>query len=364
MQKIAFYIDNMNRGGAQRVMKNLCEYYSALGSKVILINDYPSDGKRPTYEMPESIKRVYLQLKYKHNPLKNNIHRLMALRKVLTYEKPDVILSFLGGPNVRVLLATIGMKQKVVISVRNDPKREYASRGIKKAFVRLLFNRADGCVFQTTEAQSYFADRLQKKSRVILNPVDDKFYRLLRSPNKGEIVTAGRMNKQKRHDILINAFASAVEDHPDMHLIIYGEGPLKAKLEEQVESLGLEKKVSLPGNVSNLEEKLTTATVFILSSDYEGMPNALMEAMAMGVPCVSTDCPCGGPRVLGGENGSIRLVKVGDVVGLSRTICEIIDDPILAEQMGTLAKIRAELFKPEVIYEEWNHYLSKVIEMC
>ena len=225
MKKIALYIDNMNRGGAQRVMTNLCEYYSALGVEVILINDYPSDGKRPTYEISESVKREYLQSQYERNPISNNFHRLRSLRKILTNEKPDVLLSFLGGPNVRALLATIGMKQKVVISVRNDPNREYAGRGIKKAFVRKLFNLADGCVFQTEEAQAYFSDNLQKKAKVVFNPVDYKFYKAIRSPNPGEIVTAGRMNEQKRHDLLINAFARAAENRADMHLIIYGEGP-------------------------------------------------------------------------------------------------------------------------------------------
>lgn len=363
MKKIAFYIDNMNRGGAQRVMTNLCEFFSALGLGVILINDYPSDGKRSTYEISESVKREYLQTKYERNPISNNFHRLRSLRKILTNEKPDVILSFLGGPNIRALLATIGMKQKVVISVRNDPNREYASGGIKKAFVRKLFNRAHGCVFQTEDARAYFSENLQKKAKVIFNPVDYRFYKILRSPNQGEIVTAGRMNDQKRHDLLINAFARVVENHPDVRLIIYGEGPLRNKLEEQIQSLGLQDKVYLAGNVSDLDEKYTTASTFVLSSDYEGMPNALMEAMAAGVPCISTDCPCGGPRVLDGGTRTIRLVKVGDVEALSQAICEIIDDPSLMVQMGDLAKKRAELFKPEKIFEEWNNYLSTVVEM-
>lgn len=361
MEKIAFYIDNMNRGGAQRVMTNLCEHYSKKGVKVILINDYPSDGKRPVYDLSESIQRVYLQTKYEHSPIKNNISRLKNLRNTLKSEKPDLILSFLAGPNIRVLLATIGLKQKVVVSVRNDPNVEYSTGGVKKALVSRLFNRAEGCVFQTNEAKAYFSQNIQNRSKVILNPVDDRFYRTSRTPNIGEIVTAGRLDNQKRHDILIDAFAKVAEDHPQVNLIIYGEGPLRTQLEEQIRVLGLNSRISLPGNVPNLEEKLATASVFVLSSDYEGMPNALMEAMAMGLCCISTNCPCGGPQLLDGKTGAVKLIKIGDVLGLSQAMRDVIDNDELSFKMGILARERANLFKPDVIYEEWNHYLSAIV---
>ena len=360
MRKVIFYIDNMNRGGAQRVMTNLCEYYAEKGVQVLLVNDYPSDGKRPTYELSESVNRIYLQPGYVRNPISNNIKRVFALRKILKNEKPDLAMSFLGGPNIRLLLGAMGLKQKVTVSVRNDPTREYAASGIKKLLARKIFERADGCVFQTEEAKSYFTERVQSKSAVIFNPVDDKFYSVSRNPQPGEIVTAGRMNEQKRQDLLVDAFKLLAETNPEAKLIIYGDGPLRENLSERIRSLGLNSRVSLPGNVSNVEDALNTASLFVLPSDYEGMPNALMEAMAVGVPCISTDCPCGGPKVLDGHTGAIKLVKCGGTEELYQAMLEILENKVLSSEMSKKAKKRAELFKPEVVYAEWETYLTAV----
>lgn len=362
MQKIAFYIDNMNRGGAQRVMTNLCEYYAEKGIRVVLINDYPSIGDRPTYVLPDPIKRVYLQEEYERNPIKNNIVRLKKLRAVLRDEGPDLVLSFLGGPNLRAILATIGLDLKIVVSVRNDPNMEYSKGGLKKSIVRKLFQLADGCVFQTRDAQAYFTEKVQKKSEIIFNPVNEKFYGAFRSPNAGEIVTAGRMNAQKRHDVLIQAFALHEKEYPNSVLYIYGDGPLRAQLEELVNSLHLNEKVHLPGNIPDLEKKLETASVFVLSSDYEGMPNALMEAMAAGVPTVSTNCPCGGPKALAGDTGAICLTECGNVDELATAMNEIVGDKNRAQRMSVLAKKRADLFKPEEVYKQWDKYLSSIVD--
>ena len=362
MQKIAFYIDNMNRGGAQRVMTNLCEYYAKKGTQVILINDYPSMGGKPIYSLSNSIKRVYLQEKYERNPIKNNIVRLMRLRTVLRNEGPDLVLSFLGGPNLRAILATIGLDLKTVVSVRNDPNMEYSKGGIKKRLVQQLFQLVDGCVFQTKDAQAYFTEKVQKKSEIIFNPVNEKFYGTRRSPNAGEIVTAGRMNAQKRHDILIQAFALHEKEHPNSVLYIYGDGPLRSQLETLIDSLQLNEKVCLPGNIPDLEKKLETASAFILSSDYEGMPNALMEAMAAGVPAISTYCPCGGPQMLDGNTGAVYLTECGNVNELAKAMSEIVSDNNLAQKMSVLARKRADLFKPEEVYKQWDKYLSSIVD--
>lgn len=364
MKKIVLYIDNMNRGGAQRVMTNLCEHYVETGIQVVLVNDYPADEKKTTYRIPQSVKRLYLQSAYSRDPIINNICRLYTLRKILKKEKPQIALSFLGGPNIRLLIASTGLDHKTVISVRNDPNKEYAAAGIKKSWIRKLFERADGCVFQTNEAQAYFTERVREKSAVIFNPVDEKFYAVARTCKPGTIVTAGRMNEQKRHDLLIDAFALLVEDNPNVELVIYGEGSLRQQLNEKIDTYGLHGRVHLPGNVANLEEKLESANVFVLSSDYEGMPNALMEAMAAGVPCISTNCPCGGPKALDGGTGAIRLVECGDTEGLYLAMREIIENDELSYRMGAKAKERAVAFKPEVVYAEWDNYLFKVVGQC
>lgn len=168
MNKLILYIDNMNRGGAQRVMANLCEHYAAMKIEVILVNDYPPDGKKTTYDLSSGIRREYLQDKYQRNPIINNIVRINRLRQLIIKEAPDIVLSFLGGPNTRMLISTMGLPIKKVVSVRNDPNKEYGNRTVVKAFTRWLFTNADGCVFQTNEAAEYFTKETQEKGRVIL----------------------------------------------------------------------------------------------------------------------------------------------------------------------------------------------------
>ena len=360
LRKLVFYIDSMKRGGAQRVMMNLCEHFAENSYQVVLINDYPSDENESVYKLSPIIKRVYLQPKYTRNPIVNNVIRIVKLRRILKYEKPDIALSFLAGPNIRLLLSATGLKQKTAVSVRNDPNKEYAKSGIKKAIARKLFELADGCVFQTEEARAYFTERVRQKSAVILNPVDEKFYKVKRRPQAGLIVTAGRLVKQKRQDVLISAFKLIEESNPEAQLLIYGEGPLMSQLVEQINTLELNKRVSLQGNISDIEDALSKGSVFVLTSDYEGMPNALMEAMAVGLPCISTDCPCGGPRELEGGTESIMLVECGDINGIVHSLNSILKDNAYSEKLGISAKERANYFKDHVIYEKWERYLETI----
>ena len=126
-------------------------------------------------------------------------------------------------PNFRAILATRGLPVKTLISVRNDPNKEYAGR--LGTFVgKALLPMADGCVFQTREAQAWFPEKLQKKSKIIYNAVKEDFYHIERKPNHEEIVTCGRLTEQKNHAMLIAAFAEVAKQRPNATLRIYGEG--------------------------------------------------------------------------------------------------------------------------------------------
>lgn len=157
------------------------------------------------------------------------------------------------------------------------------------------------------------------------NAVKEEFYQVERTPVRGEIVTCGRLTEQKNHKLLIDAFAEVQKIYPFATLKIYGEGVLREKLQNQIDSLNLNEKVFLMGATNDVAKALQTADLFVLSSDYEGMPNALMEAMAAGVPCISTDCPCGGPRELFGEDASDKLVPCNDSAQLAEAICCVFD---------------------------------------
>lgn len=360
--KIAFYIDMMYRGGAQRVMSNLVDYFHNSSYEVILINDFVQNGERPSYDVPDGVKRIYLRENLDGNKLLKNIERITALRKVIKQEKPDLVLSFLGRPNKRMLVATIGVKTKKVVSVRNDPQKEYGSSSLKKWIARSLFRLADGCVFQTGDAKAYFTADVQKRSKIIYNPVGTQFYEVSRAEKVQDIIAVGRLEPQKNHKMLINAFASVSKEFPNENLIIYGEGPLREELSLLCKTAGLEEKVQLPGNVSQMEEKLAKARLFVLPSDYEGMPNALMEAMTVGVPVISTDCPCGGPKMLVTPGKDGLLVGVNDEKELVKAMREVLSDEKLQESMGRNAKEKAKEFLPSKIYGEWEEYLNQVAE--
>lgn len=358
-RKYIFYIDSMQLGGANRVMANLVNYFSSIGTQVVLINDIVPDKNVPEYEIADSVKRIFLDIHDK-SPITSNIRRIAKLRKMIKAEHADAVVSFMGPPNIRMLLATIGLKCRKIVSVRNDPYKEYGY-GIVKRIANIVFRLADGCVFQTKDASEYFSKTIQRKSKIIFNPVGKQFYRVKRADDPHNIITVGRLFPQKNHALLIRAFSKISLEFPEENLIIYGEGDLRHALEELVRKLDLESRVFLPGSASDIPEKLAEAKLFVLSSDYEGMPNALMEAMAVGVPIISTDCPCGGPEMLVRNGVDGILVPCGDVECLASALCQKLDDE-KRETMGISAKQRAEIFREDIIYRQWENFVFPGIE--
>lgn len=360
MKKIMFYINAIHDGGAERVMVNLAKYFSENGYDTTLVTSF-----RDTWEYPlaPTVRRLTLEeTEIKQSRIKRNISRIKKLRNLCKSEKPDILVSFMEEPNFRAILATRGLPVKTLVSVRNDPIKEYA--GKLGWFVgKVLLPMADGCVFQTGDAQKWFPKRLQKKSKIIYNAVKEDFYNVNRTPVRGEIVTCGRLTEQKNHAMLINAFAEVVKQYPYATLKIYGEGSLRETLQEQINANGLQNKVLLMGATNDVEKALETADLFVLSSDYEGMPNALMEAMAGGLPCISTDCPCGGPRELLGTD-SLQLVEIGNEKSMVEKILAAFSNEKIKERMHINSKIKAARFTPKAIYNQWMDYVDELTEMA
>lgn len=358
MKKLLFYIDSMQMGGANRVMANLTEYFSSLCYSVILVNDIRTPEGIGEYPISSKVKRLFIMDKTDNgNRIGKNINRIKKLRKLLKEEKPDVAISFMGPPNGRLLIASIGLKTKVIVSVRNDPYREYG-KGIRKRIANMLFHLADGCVFQTKDAAAYFDKRIRRKSQIILNPVREEFYSIKRQTNPQNIISVGRLFPQKNHALLIQAFAQVADKYPKEKLIIYGEGELRSELQDLITELNLQDRVILPGQSTNIPQILSNTKVFVLSSDYEGMPNALMEAMAAGVPVIATDCPCGGSRTLIENSDQGILVACGNVEHFANALQNVLGDDELRKRMSTEGKMRAEKFCPNVIFKQWEMYVK------
>ena len=354
MKKVLFYIDSMQKGGANRVMANLVNYFSKKEFNVILVNDIALDTDKPEYEVNTLVKRIILN-ESGANAVITNLKRIKKLRKIIVQEKPDCVLSFMGPPNVRILLSNINLTSRKVVSVRNDPNREYGKNIIKKLMTNWIFLLADGCVFQTEDASKYFFGRIRRKSTIIVNPVNELFFSTF-SENRKNIVTVGRLVPQKNHKLLINAFALISKKYPDEKLIIFGDGSLRSELKEYASDIGLENRVVFPGIISNVNVELSKAKVFVLSSDYEGLPNALMEAMACGTAVVSTDCPSGGPKYLLKESNAGILVSCNNADEMAEAI-----SVMMSEEKNKLYRDRAKKksmdFLPETVFDKWEKFL-------
>lgn len=354
--KILFYINAIHHGGAERVMCNLATQFSEHGHTCVLVTSFRDEWE---YPFGEKVQRITLfETQIKQGFWKRNLSLVKALRKVLREEKPDILVSFMAEPNFRAIVASLGLKNKVIVSVRNDPNREYRGR-LNRFLAKTLFRLADGVVFQTEEAQKWFPKAIRKKSRIIFNQVDEVFYRTVYDGERHDIVTTGRLTAQKNHKMLIHAFAMIADRIPD-NLVIYGEGELRGELEALVAELHLKDRIFLPGSITDVANTIRSAKLFVLSSDYEGMPNSLMEAMALGLPCLSTDCPCGGPRMLFGESMGKCLVPIRDPHPLSCKMLQSLCHPEEAGATMQFAQKQAEMFSPYRIFRTWNDFLCDV----
>lgn len=356
VKKIAFYINAIHEGGAERVMINLCRQFADAGTDTTLITSFRDAWE---YDVPTNVKRLSLEENDCDQRIRKNIRRIVRLRKLCKKEKYDCLISFMAEPNYRAVLSTIGLPTKTVISVRNDPEKEYLGK-VGRILATKLLIRADGCVFQTQDAQEWFPQELIQKSCIIFNAVKDEFYDIENEPIPGRIVTVGRLENQKNHQLLIEAFEQIYKKHPYIKLDIYGSGSLREYLQKLIDNKSLTNVITLKGPTKDVKGVLRSTHIFVLSSDFEGMPNALMEAMAAGVPCVSTDCPCGGSRMLLGDNQYGVLVPTNDKEALIKAIESMLINVVKTNQYRIAAKNRSKEFASDRVFQQWSDYLEKI----
>lgn len=288
--------------------------------------------------------------------------RYGALRRLVRESRPDLVLALPEDIGVFVIPSLAATGIPVVVSERNDPRTmpwKLATRILR----RLVYPFAAGFVFQTKGAASYFPRAIQDRGIVLPNPLDlERLPEAHVGERRKEVVAAGRLDKQKNFSLMIRAFARFHQTHPDYVLTIYGEGRERGRLESLANSLFEPGIVTLPGRSDALLREINGAAMFVLSSDYEGMPNVVIEAMALGMPVVSTDCPSGGSAYLidSGRNGV--LVPVGDVEGLGNAMRHVADDPTYAKGLGENALTIIRRLDAAVVVSRWSEYLNDVIE--
>lgn len=367
MEKVLFHLHCLGKGGAERVVVNLAEKFIDNGYQVVIAVVEETENE---YQLVKQIKRCYAGPSKREERINGRVKKFCCkinrLHQILIEEEPDVIIAFGKSSNYRAMMAKWGTNIPVLVSVRNDPKADYSGKA-NWILRKLFLERAQGCVFQTEEAKSFFSTKLQNKSRVILNPIHEKYLTVQRQGKAREkrIVAVGRLAKQKNHMLLLQAFRQICEEFPDYVLQIYGGKTKEAtadELERYIKEKKIEHKVEFKGIADDLERQLPEAALFVLPSDYEGMPNVLMEAMVMGLPVIATDCPCGGPGTLieEGENG--LLVPVGDVEAMADAIKLILRDTKKAEALGKKAADIRDIANADIVFKQWESFIREIIE--
>lgn len=354
--KITFFIGGLGKGGAERVVCNLANHLVNHHHEV----DIVTVGDSESYLLDESIRRY--KLIYNHerkNVLVDSARRVYRLFRYLR-KKRDVFVVMLPFTTLLLLRLRLFVRGKIVASERSFPTY-YTQR--EQTRLKKLAHSADAWIFQTKAAKEWYGLALGKaRSIVIANPINERFIhkRHVVVERKKTIVTAGRLTDVKNHSLLIRAFAKIASEFDDYRLIIYGEGELKPQLESEASELGLERKVVFPG-FADWGKLSSDAGLFVLSSDLEGMPNSLMEAMALGLPCISTDCEGGGAAFLIDNETNGLLVPKGDVDALADAMRRMLSDKEFAEQCGKKAHKICERLAPEKVYGQWEEFITEIV---
>jgi glycosyltransferase involved in cell wall biosynthesis len=296
-------------------------------------------------------------------PMFRNLACVRHLRRAIVRSEPDVVISFLTSANVPALMATRGLAVPVIVSERIDPAHEPISKGWKY-LRRSFYPRAAAVVVQTHAALAYFSPRVQRHARVIPNavwpPADDAPRADARRNGTRVVVGLGRLAEQKRFDLLVRAFAAIASRHPAWNLEIWGEGAERSHLEQLVQELHLTHRITLPGRTDHACRTLRRADLFVLSSSYEGFPNALCEALACGVASISVDCPSGpGEVIRDGVDG--LLVPRDDFDALVAAMDRLMNSEAERQRLAARAPEVVTRFGVDRIMGLWETLIDDVV---
>lgn len=357
MKKIVFVIEQLYGGGAERataaLMNEMCK-----DAEIHLISTYDHDASKDYPTDARIVKHTFGEPK--RSKLETCMKRIAFIRRTVSEINPQCVVSLAAcGTDVLLTAAMLGKKIPLVLSERNDPRRSPESK-----LLRLLrpftYALCEGLVFQTKEAQSYFPSFMTEKSTVICNPITGNLPPRFEGTRKAKIVNCCRLMPQKNLDLLMDAFSDISGEFPDVTLEIWGDGPEKKRLEDKIRQMNMGDRIFLPGYSSNIYAQMRECAMFVSSSDYEGISNSMLEAIALGVPTICTDCPAGGARetIRSGING--LLVPTKDRKAMADAMRKLLVDPELAERLSSNGCTLRDEISVAVIARKWMEYFAKI----
>jgi len=348
--KIAVIAWSLSSGGIERVASVLTNRMIDDNHEVSIIT--LSDNKEGVELYNDKIKMIHLSSGF-NNRVIRPMSKILELRRYIKKKKYDVLIPLSFGIVITTIIARGFSKVKTIGSERTDPSKEPNSR-IMKLLRNIAYSRTSKMIFQTDEAKNYFSKKVQQKGVVIPNPIHDNLpIRDSRLSREKIMVNFCRLVPQKNLFLLIDSFFDFCVDYPEYKLVIYGRGPLEKELRDYINKIGLAEKIEIYDFTTEIHLKIINCAMFVSSSDYEGISNSMLEAMALGIPTISTDCPVGGARLVieNMENGI--LTTVGSRKELTDAMKYVVNNPVEAEIMANRAiEIRNQLSSSNIV-QRW-----------
>lgn len=340
MKKIILAVCQIAGGGAERVVSIWSAKLAEQGYDVSIL---VFGRQKNEYQLPSNVKVLSIVPCYDDFQKLSYFKRYLRFRKVLKENKPDVLISFLPTVQVWCSFASFGLKIRRIETIRNNPWLDFSTNKFFRKLWLKCFNKADSIIVQTKEQIEFFKEKNKNKCRVIPNPVAKEFLASnSKQPNRKvrSFVASGRISPQKNYPLMIESFKNAHKKYPDIKLDIFGKGDKNyvKKIEKIINEEELSDSINLRGYSNNLAEEYLNADAFLMTSDYEGLPNSLIEAMASKLICISTDCKTG-PKDLIDDGVSGFLAKTGDAKSICDCIISAINlSPTQIENMGNNAR--------------------------
>lgn len=345
-------VDTLYKGGAGRVASLLANSMSERHDVFMFV-------KEPgiNYQIHDNIRYHVLKDKTKYRLFKI-VRRVKDLSRYINEYKPHVIYSFgfVSKYSTFAILFSHHNNLKVIVSERSDPNSEPPS-SIMKMVRNYSFSKADVLVCQTNMAEEYYKRRIKTKTVVIPNPISSDLP-IWKGQNSNKIVTACRLEPQKNIPMLIKAFSKFSKTHDNYDLEVYGDGSLRSSIQKMIEKMNLSNRIHLMGNNTNIHELLSESFMFVLSSDNEGMSNSMLEALAIGVPSVCTDCPIGGAAMVIKDKVNGMLTPIQDVDKFCEAMLWIVENKDKLPDMSMNARKIREIQSVKTITKMWEDLMQ------